>query len=176
MTVVTSIDQSPTRARGLTQRLVTFNRPSATTAYAAGDVVSDSTSQAAALVFPNVGDAASVVRSRAVYEENNGTPPDFELWLFHEEPTNHLDNAPLALTSVDLASLAAVVEIGSKTVKIANATASPDGAIVYEPGPREPIYVRTTNGKLYGLLVTRGIFTPVTGTKIGVYLDIKLDL
>lgn len=184
MTLITNLDtahvsESVREGRATGDSIASFLRPANATAYAAGDVISDDASTAKALQFPEcakvVGGGGAVIRAYITVDENMGTVPDLELYLFDEEPTNAADNAAIALADGDLPI--AVLRFEDTDAKVVNAASSPAGMVLLKtPVDMEHGYVCKADSQLlYGLLVTRTVFTPVTGTKFTILLKLDKD-
>ena len=186
MAVITSLDESHISAslgagRKYGGALATFLRPANATPYAAGDVISDSASVAAAIEFTNCGarkgGSGAILRAHVSVDVNHASVPNLELYIFDHEPTNHLDNAALALADSDIVKLHTSLIFTGSTAKVLNASASPAGAIQIAAAlelPR-PFVCDPDSRSLYGLLVTRSVFTPVSGAKWYVHLEIEQD-
>lgn len=151
--------------------LVGFARPADTTAYAAGDVMSDSTSTAAQLYFQGTGRSGQIISAHLILEQTTQTA-DFDLYIFDSGVTDHLDNAPLALVSADLKYLvhkftflnAGKVSLGGGSYY------EMDGSNRFQQGRA----FNTTVGALYGLLVVRGTpAAPVASSKVWIRLSIE---
>lgn len=155
-----------------------FLRPADTVAYTAGDVISDSTSVAAAIEFPNCaqinGGSGEIIRCYVTSAVNYAVAPDLELFIFDEEPTNHLDNAALALADGD--HVVAYLSMLAANIITLNPAASPNGRTIHPSANINRGYVcESTSKSLYGLLVTRTGITPVSAMKLDIYVDIKID-
>lgn len=153
--------------------VVQFDRPNNTTAYEAGDVISDDGAVAKVIEFPNVGKSGKISAATIAMEEQKTA--NLELYVFDAEPTNFADNALLALTTDDLAKLVAVftcLDTDKKTVNMA-------GQAFYKSTLDAWSVMRaryaTETGKLYGLLVTRSVFTPAANTAYVVRLHVTGD-
>lgn len=151
-----------------------FARPADTAAYAAGDVISNSTSTAASLYFPTTGLNGELMSAHVIHEDPLMAACNLELLIFDSAPADHLDNAALACVTGNLPYLvhrfnflaAASVLIGSN---LRHYTA--DGTNALQMGR---CYAGSTVG-LYGLLVTRTIVTPnsTSAAKFHVRLSLR---
>ena len=169
--------------------IASFTRAGNTTAYGAGDVLTDGNT--AAIEFPKCGRSGKIIRASLGYEDNNSTATDYELYVFDEEPTNIADNAAFALVSADMPKLVAVFKFNDADAIIVtttgvdilhypmdSTTTHPAGhAFVTDDTPTISGDPATTQygGSLFGLLVTRTGYTPVASTKIHIRLDIQAD-
>lgn len=177
MTTITSLDTA-TRApggSGFITAICTFLRAATTTAYASGDVISDDAVTTAKCMVFDTGTSGIVTSVVVGYEETDTA--NLELWLFDAEPTNFLDNAALALVSADVPKV-----VAKYTLPDAVKTTVGTNVNVYLPvgqtladalGMGSPFV--SANGKLYGLLVTRSVFTPISAAKVHVKLGIALS-
>jgi hypothetical protein len=187
MATVTNLDTAPANAlkgreRKHVDSIASFQRPADVLAYAAGDVISDSTSVAAVLQFPLCaripGGGGAILRAHIALDVNIAAPPDLELYLFSSAPTDHLDNAALALADADLPKINAVYDLAGSNAKIVNAGVSPAGALYYISGNaanRHGFVCASGDDSLYALLVTRSALTPVSAMKVIATLELEQD-
>jgi len=140
-----------------------FTRPNLTDAYAAGDVLSDSTSAPNYLTFAGVGTAgATVVISSAKLiaskaSTNLAVPSGCSGWrlhLFKTAPTAIADNA--AFTTLAEADAAAGKYCGYITIS----TPVDVGYNIFSQDDNINKYVTLTGTSLYGILETIGAYTP----------------
>ena len=107
----------------------TFTRPADTTAYAANDCMSDSTSAPTGGGFTLTGAAkrsglGGIINSIVITNTNPaGTPLQGEVWLFDSGPTAINDNAAFALSDADANKLVGVVPFTLATGATNNAMA-----------------------------------------------------
>ena len=187
MALVTNLDTAPVNqavngGQRSVESVASFLRPANATPYAAGDVISDSASVAAVLEFPlcaaRPGSGGRILRAHIAHDVNIATPPDLELYLFHAAPADHLDNAAMALADADLPKMHAVYDFTGSAAKVVNATASPAGALYWltaNAANTHSFVCEEGTRSLYGLLVTRSVFTPVTGSKWITALEMLQD-
>ena len=138
---------------------VTITRPANTTAYDAGDVIG----QANVAVAANAGDAIHIfenVPARAMVEgaklriDLDAVPAGMttlRLHLFSATPTAILDNAAWALPSGDRANYLGYIEFTPVDL---------GGTLWAQASPN--LRVSSTNGQLFGLLVTTAGYTPAS--------------
>lgn len=137
---------------------VSITRPADTTAYAAGDVVSNSTSAPTVLEFASIGPSGGrvVLQSASLRIDVAAVPSgmsSFRLHLYTSSPTAINDNAAFNLPSADRAKYAGYIEFST-----------PQGlgdtlwSQVEYIGRQ--IKLDTASTSLYGILETRGAFTP----------------
>lgn len=145
-------------------------RPADVTAYTAGDVVS--TLAGKNLLFGNIAtQGGSILRAVTLIDDANVAPkPDLELWLFDSAPVAVADNAAFAPSDAEMKRLIGVVVLATANFKIANAGAAAAGnSAIYVTGLDMPI--RSANGTLYGQLVVRNAYVPVSGEEFTIRLQ-----
>ncbi len=169
MTTITNLSTQRVSPVGRARRLVTsFARPANATAYAAGDVIS-STTGALCIGFTEAG-ASGIIRDATVIMAETDTA-NLQLIVFDAEPTNFADNTALALVAAD----------DAKIVGIFNLTDARKSNIgtnreIYRTDVGQGIRSYTsTNGQLFGLLVTRSIFTPISAGTYLIGLHVEAD-
>ena len=154
-------------------------RPANTTQYAAGDVVTGGTP--AVLTFsgcaqPDVnGDNSgeAIIRSAInVHSSYVATGPDLELYLFSIAPTIDADNAAWTPTDAELLTLVGVIPF--TTWKVGTATVGADGnQIDYESDINLLFKCAAGDQALYGILVERGTYIPVSDETFTIALHIE---
>lgn len=153
-----------------------FTRPSDTTAYAAGDAVTDSTSAPTIMTFDACAraNAGSGVITHAVFQDsaNQSTKGSFELWLFHTTVTPDNDNAVFTPTDAENRTFVGVIPFTLPYV--GDATSGANGNAVYMGTVDRPLPFVCDSGddNLYGLLVVRSAYTPVSAERFDVTLFI----
>lgn len=167
-----SVSSGLGRASRLSQ--VSFTRPVNNTAYASGDIVSDSTSVAKVLFFPFRAPPGStaLVRDAKFLTDDNNLAANLDLFLFGREPTNFVDNAVWAPTLGDAQRLQATF-----TFLATNAKALGSLGVMVPASFRNPQPVQCADGAtgLFGLLVVRGAWTPQGGSEMVLQLGLELD-
>lgn len=149
-------------------RSATYTRPSDTNAYAAGDVIADSTSAPTILTFagattgkasPSIIQHALIVTSASV-----ATKPDLELWLFDTTIVMDNDNAVFTPTDAELLTLIGVITFAVADFKVGDATVGAGGnAICEAKSLGVPFNSTTSSNDLFGVLVVRNAYVPVSG-------------
>jgi len=155
--------------------MASFNRPADTTAYTAGDVVTDTTGGARALQFPNCGRGGLILNTQLVVAHT--ATADFDLLMFESEPTNHVDNAALALVAADQPKLLGVfrfvngtkINVGTNLELYRATSAGTDQALP----PCAYTTAGAAGGVLYGLLVVRTGYTPLSANKFTIRLGLQ---
>jgi hypothetical protein len=147
----------------------TFTRPSDTTAYAAGDVVCNSTSAPTIMEFSPVlklhSSGSVLAQAILVTSANVATKPDLELWLFDTTITMDNDNAAFTPTDAEMKTLVGIIEFPTADFKVGTATSGADGNAVCQAS-NLGIVVNTVTGtktSLFGVLVVRNAYVPVSG-------------
>jgi hypothetical protein len=152
-------------------------RPADTTAYAAGDVVNESTSAGTVWTFAAMGrynaGTGRIVGARLVSDADVATEGDFELWLFSSSVATVNDNAAWAPTDAEMRNLVGTIAFGS-TPKVGSGNVAYQ---VQEGSGGLPIRYKCGAGltDLYGVLVVRNAYSPASGGRLDIYLDIKQD-
>jgi len=154
--------------------VVKFNRPANVTAYGAGDAISDQDSVSTAvnaLQFKGVGKSGRLDHALVVMEEDDTVA--LELWVFDSEPTGQADNAAFTLSARDAERLVGVFSFADADKK--------DGANIQAymvtlnaEGTNSHRYA-TDDGTLWGLLVTRSAYTPISASQFVVSLQVEGD-
>lgn len=178
MALVTNLDTANVayNAPGHRTSIASFLRPADTTAYTALDVISDSTSTAAALEFPGCGRSGAILRATITIGESDTIAP--RLWIFDTEPTNFLDNAALALVAGDLPKIVGrydFVDADKLLVgTLLNVYFSSGDTTAANEVVLKKAYV-TDTGSLYGLLQTVPGYTPLSAPKFTIRLELERD-
>lgn len=172
--------QGPHRSVGGYTTVVeaSFTRPSNTTQYTAGDAVSDDTSSPTTLEFSSCarvdGGEGLVVSVRLVDSANQSTKGSFELWLFDTEPTAMEDNAAFDPTDSECTNVVGIVEFTGTF--IGDATAGSGGNIVFQSDQLNfPFQCGDESTSLWGQVVVRNAYTPVSAEVFTILLDIVQD-
>lgn len=143
----------------------TVTRPADTTAYTAGDVVSDTPGTRFTFTgLPKyVGEGALLQTAVVIDSVLAATPPDLELWLFDADIAAIADNAAFAPTDAELLNLVAIVPL---------ATASFKKGTVNQACVSQNIGASFKADTLYGVLVVRNAYTPASGEVFKVVLSV----
>lgn len=156
-----------------------LTRPANTTAYAAGDAVSNSTSAPVPLTFTNAvretGGVGVVVSASIATNSNETTKPDLELWLFDAIPTATNDNAAFVVSDADILNVVGVFAFATSAWRGGTAgtggTSFAQGA--WLANTPAPLFRLAAGTSLYGLLVARNTYTPISGEVFHVKLGIS---
>jgi hypothetical protein len=137
---------------------VTQARPADTSAYTAGDVISNSTSAPVVLTFANVGPTygSAIIQTANLRADVASVPTGygaFRLHLYNVAPTAINDNAAYNLPSGDRSKYQGFVEFS---------TPLDLGDTLWAQADYVGKQVRLLDGNLYGILQTMGAFTPTS--------------
>jgi len=156
-----------------------YTRPADTTAYAAGDVLADSTSAATILTFSGVSRANGlgylIDGVTLVYSTAPATKADLELWLFDTSITIQNDNAAWNPTDSDLEkSLGYVSLLGSGAI-VAAPSGSNGNMIQHVEAKVKSRASASSSTNLYGIVVVRNAYTPSSAEKFTFRLHVIQD-
>lgn len=154
--------------------IVQFDRPADTDAYGAGDVISDAASQGVgnAIQFKGVGKSGRIDHALVVMEEADTV--NLELWVFGSEPTGHADNDAIALVAGDNAKLLGIYSFADAAKFSGGASTKVYTPALSAEGTNSHRYT-TADGTLWGLLVTRSVYTPISASQFVVVLQVEAD-
>ena len=153
-----------------------ITRPADTTAYADGDVVTGST--AAALDFNlaayNPGMGGWFLRADVLSSAYVAVAPEFDLWLFDTTLTPAADNAAFAPTDAEMATRLAVlpVTIAQPGTKTAGAGGN---QWISSDDVRVPFVAAPTSMHVYGVLVARTAYVPISGEVFTIDLTVERE-
>ena len=169
--------------RGVASDSIT--RPSNTTAYAAGDVVSEvTTNDHLTFSLANLTSGFQVVgtgkieSARCMINANQATKPDLELWLFDTDIAEVADNSAFAPTDTEILTLVGVIDFAVANFKVGLAGSGAAGNIVQQINNLDIPYKTAgdnQNGNLYGQLVVRNAYTPISAELFHVELVVAQD-
>lgn len=132
----------------------TLTRPANTTAYTAGDEITDV--GGGILTFPGCarfpGGSGVILGVAAAFSSNWGTKPNLELWLFDTTSVPQADNAAFAPADAEVNTLLAVIP--PATNYVGDATAG-SGNFVMDTGQIAVPFTTVGSADLYGRLVIR---------------------
>lgn len=157
-----------------------ITRPANATQYTAGDVISDATNDAH-FDFNNtrgLGSKAdlkgSIDYATMIIESNQGTKPDIELWLFDQDIAAVADNGVFAPSDTEIANFIGKIDFGVSDWDIGLSGVGNAGNIV-QAKPNVGIIIPATAGNIYGQLVVRNAYTPISGEIFHAHLVMTLD-
>lgn len=149
---------------------VSLTRPADTTAYAAKDVVSDSTSAPTVLTFANFARVNAgtgiIVKARIMTSQKTNTA-QFRLHLFHTAPTAINDNSPYLMLYANAANRIGMIDFPAMssedpTNSTAAATMRPSSDGSYST-PNLVFKAASASRVVYGILEAVTAFTPDSG-------------
>lgn len=156
---------------------VEFTRPSDTTAYAARDVVCNSTSSPSVITFADfarVNQGSGIIIRARLFTDKKDVTAQFRLHLFHTAPTAINDNSPYTLLYVNAANRIGQIDfpaMGSEDPTNSTASAAIRPAADGSSGPPNLWYQAASGSRaIYGVLETLSAFTPASGQKFYVQL------
>jgi hypothetical protein len=151
-----------------------YTRPADTTAYGAGDVVANSTSAATVLTFSNIargpGLGGVIQHALLIDSAAQSTKPDLELWLFDTAPTMQNDNAAWNPSDAELEALIGRIDFALGSFKTAGANGATQAANI-----SVPFQCTAAVQAIYGVLVVRNAYTPVSAEKFTIRLHALQD-
>lgn len=160
---------------------VSKTRPADTTAYTAGDVINESTSAGTVFTFTNCtraeGGSGRIAKVLIDDSANQTTKLQAELWLFDTAPaaaTIGYDNAAFSPTDAEAQTVVAIIPVSTSFV--GNAGSGASGNANYTSGQvYVPFKCASASTTLYGVLVARNAYTPVSSEVFNVRLFIEQD-
>lgn len=157
----------------IVSKSVELTRPADTTAYAALDAVSNSTSSPVVLTFENiarkVGGSGYITKAQLATNQKTNTAR-FRLHLFSAAPTAINDNSPYLTLYANIASRVGVIDFPAcATEDPTNSTQATSQAMAGQANLPLP-FVCGADANLYGLLETLDVFTPASGQQITIKL------
>ena len=162
------------RSKGHTT-IQTITRPANTTAYTAGDVIGTASSATMTLNNSSFGEFDCGIIQQAILSSSAyvATAPDVELWLFDTIVADIADNAAWAPTDAEMATLVGIIPFATANWKVGTATAGSGGNMCCV-AVNQGVPFNTLKGKhsLFGVLVTRNAYVPVSGEVFTLRLQI----
>lgn len=158
-----------------------FTRPSNATQYAAGDVVSEITTNDH-YTFEGMsrsGEQTGIIETAiCISSTPEATPPDLELWLFQKDIADVADNTAFAPTDANIADLIGIIDFPTGTWVVGKVgTGGTGNALCTITDIQIPF--QTIDGKdnrsIFGQLVVRNTYTPISGEIFTVILNIIQD-
>ena len=156
-----------------------LTRPNDANAYAAGDVITNSTSSPTVITFSGCarrnGKSGLVIGAQCIDSANQSTKPTLELWLFDTTFTPDNDNAVFTPTDEELATLVGIIQFNLWFV--GDATAGAGGNCASLGALTEPMAFVTgaSSTSLFGILVVRNAYTPVAQEQFTIRLRVLQD-
>lgn len=155
-------------------------RPADTTAYAAEDVISESTTAGTVWTFSDVvgfGGRGGLITKAIVQTDEGALTPQLSLLLFNAAPTTANLNDNAANTAPDYDDVGKFVGVidfpamtdlgGDSSWAVASLSADNDLPLAFKCADADV--------NLYGILVAQGALTPVSTQKVTITLQTKVD-
>lgn len=166
-------EQHP-RHKRLTAELT---RPADTADYADGDILSNSTTVPVVNVLAGAALAngrGGIINSLMLIDSNKAAAAaDLELWFFNAAYTATNDNAAFAPTDAEAETVELIVKLPASGAIIGNAGAAAAGNRIYQINDINKNFKCAANSQnLWWALVARSAYTPVSGEKFTLKLDI----
>ena len=164
----------------VTKRLsASVTRPANTTAYADGDAVSTVTTDAhlefEGAVRKQGGRMSGTINSaRITSSANQVTLPAMDLWLFNADITETADNAAFAPTDAEALSRIGFIQFPEADWEPLNRGAGANGNAGCEVHGLNIVF-QSVAPTIYGQLVVRNAYTPVSGEVFTVELMVTQD-
>lgn len=154
-----------------------FTRPADTNAYAAGDVVNNSTSAPTVLTFARSTKGEhgfSILQTATIIDSaNQATKPDLLLYLFDTTVTADNDNAAFTPTDTELATLLHIIAFPASAWVSGDATSGAGGNCACNAQALQlPIQTKASDNAIYGVLVANAAYTPVSGESFTIRLGL----
>lgn len=165
----------------------TFQRPNDGNVYAAGDVITTSTTTPVIMSIPGAsrdagtiagasggqGVAPGIIASAILVDSaNQATKLDSELWLFDTTITMDNDNAVFTPTDAECLTLVGVIPFPLANWRIGDATAGAGGNVINEVDNLCIPFNAINGNTLFGVLVARNAYTPVALETFSVRLKV----
>lgn len=171
------VGQVKVTAGRILRSTATITRPADTTAYAASDEISSSTSAPAVVQFTGcarVSGWGGVLQSVVLIDSaGNTAPPVLELWLFDSSVTPDNDNAAFTPTDAEAAKCVAIIPLGTGFAGDPNVGST--GNRVFTASGLGMAYQCSGGTSLYGRLVVRNAYTPISAETFQVILYMVPD-
>lgn len=151
-------------------------RPANVTAYAAGQIVADSTTAATLWSFAGVARAnglGAILQSVELIDSVAQTlKPDLELWLFDTAPSTTAQNDAQAWapTDAEMKFCLGYVALATGAFK----TAGPNGVIAAE-GLAKPLQCTAASVTVFGVLVVRNAYVPASAEELTLRMIVVQD-
>ena len=151
-----------------------YTRPADTVTYAAGDVVANSTSAATILTFSNmaraVGLGGMIQHAVLIDSAAQTLKPDLELYLFDTAPAMQNDNVAWAPSDAEMETCIGRIDFATGSFKTAGAN-----GMIQVSGVSMPFQCTASVTAIYGILVARNAYVPISAEKFTVRLHVLKD-
>lgn len=153
---------------------VSKTRPADTTTYAAGDVLNESTSAGTVWTFSNMargpGLGGMIQHALLIDSAASSLKLDSELWLFDTAPATQNDNVAWAPSDAEMEACLGRIDFATGSFK----TAGANGAI-QASNISLPFQCTSAVQAIYGILVVRNAFVPISAEKFVIRLHVLQD-
>lgn len=150
-----------------------FSRPADTTAYAAGDAITNSTTVPAVVTFSGAafqnGGSGLIVAAMLVGSVNAATDLVADLLLFDTTFTASNDNSAFSVTDTEARTAIGVINFTTPTDLGANNT------LWQATGLNIPYVCGGSSTSIFGGLVARNAYTPTSGERFDLQLAVQWD-
>jgi hypothetical protein len=166
-----------TRVGGYTvHRSSTITRPADTTAYAAGDAMTDSTSAPTVASITNAarnsGWSGVITSAKLIDSGAPATAGEFEVWIFDTTFTADNDNSAFTPTDAECLTVVRIIPFPSYNSYVGTAS----GNRVYQADSFSQEFVcGATTTSLFWALVCRNAYTPISAETFTLRLGILQD-
>lgn len=154
-------------------RAATLTRPADTTAYAAKDAISNSTSAPTYLTFANLarvsGGSGYIVKAQLMTNQSTNVA-QYRLHLFNTAPTAINDNSPYTLLWANRASRVGYIDFGAAATE-----GSGSDAANSQNDTARLHFVTSGSASLFGILETLSAFTPASDQVFYIALSAEQD-
>jgi len=149
-------------------------RPADTTVYAAGDVLAESTSAATVWTFSDTvrgsGLGGTIQSAELIDSAAAATKPELELWLFDASLTTQNDNAAWNPSDTEMKACIGMILFPAGGFMTAGAN-----GMIMASNLVLPFQCAAASSTLYGILVVRNAYTPVSNEEFTIRLQIFQD-
>ena len=159
----------------------TFTRPADTTAYTIGDVIGPAVAavQSFGPCVRSPGFGGRVTGVTLTKSDKSVTLTTFDLYLFHTAPAAIADNAEFLPTDAEILNLIGIIPMAAASFVQSGGAANALNAVYHSSAvaQRPDILFQCASGSqtIYGVLVARGAYVPVSGEVISILLHIEHD-
>lgn len=153
----------------------TLTRPTEAPAvqYAAGDIIANSLTTPTVLTFADcarvAGGTGVILSALVVLSTMETTAPQLELWLFDTAPAAQNDNVAFAPSTAEVRKLVAIIPFSEDRYLTGNQST------FRAPAVNEGFQCATGDTNLYGAVVVRNDYTPVSAEVLAFRLKISQD-
>jgi hypothetical protein len=158
----------------ITTANASVTRPANTTAYTAGDVVG---TEATHLLRFQVtepkkerGTPGKITRAKVICDASQATNPTLELWLFTRTLAAQADHAAFAVTDAEALTVIGVIQLATAFVGYAS-----NNHVQQSAALDVKFEIPANSGIIYGCLVVRNAYTPVSGETMTAVIEMELD-